>query len=35
LDLVSRPQTAIAKAVQPKPTYQTVAYNHPPIAQLP
>jgi len=34
LDLVSGPQTTVAKATL-KPTYQTVAYNHPPIAQLP
>jgi rare lipoprotein A len=35
LDLVSAPQTNLAKSSQPKPTYQTVAYNRPPIAQLP
>ena len=35
LDVVSRPQILVAKAAQPKPKYQTVAYNHPPVAQLP
>jgi len=35
LDLVSRPETVTAKVAQPKPTYQTVAYNRPPVAQLP
>jgi len=35
LDVVSRPQSSVAKAAQPKSTYQTVAYNRPPIAQLP
>ena len=35
LDLVSRPQTIQAKATPLKSTYQTVAYNRPPIAQLP
>jgi len=35
LDVISRPQTAIAKAAQPKATFQTVAYNRPPVAQLP
>ncbi|HYA25753.1 MAG TPA: septal ring lytic transglycosylase RlpA family protein [Terriglobales bacterium] len=35
LDLVSRPQTVVAKAAQPKPAYQTLAYNRPPVAQLP
>ena len=35
LDLVSRPQVVVAKVARPKPTYQTVAYNHPPVAQLP
>jgi rare lipoprotein A len=35
LDVVSRPQMAVAKAAQPKPTYQTVAYNRPPVAPLP
>ena len=35
LDVVSRPKTVVAKAAQPKPTYQTVAYNRPPVAQLP
>ena len=33
LDLVQ--PTSVAKAGQPKPDYQTVAYNHPPVAQLP
>ena len=33
LDLVEK--TVVAKANQPKPAYQTVAYNHPPVAQLP
>ena len=33
LDLVEK--TIVAKANQPKPAYQTVAYNHPPVAQLP
>jgi peptidoglycan lytic transglycosylase len=33
LDLVEK--TFVAKADQPKPAYQTVAYNHPPVAQLP
>jgi rare lipoprotein A len=33
LDLVD--PTVVAKARQPKPTYQTLAYNHPPVAQLP
>ncbi|HUA15664.1 MAG TPA: septal ring lytic transglycosylase RlpA family protein [Verrucomicrobiae bacterium] len=37
LDLVNQPQVAMAR---PRPadrklTYQTVAYNHPPVAQLP
>jgi len=32
LDLVTPPQ---ANPRQPKPTYQTVAYNHPPVAELP
>ena len=35
LDLVSVPQTTVAKSAQPKPTFQTVAYNRPPVAQLP
>jgi rare lipoprotein A len=35
LDVVSRPQTNVAKLAPPKPTYQTVAYNHPPVAELP
>jgi rare lipoprotein A len=35
LDVVSRPNTVVAKVAQPKPTYQTVAYNRPPVAQLP
>ena len=35
LDVVSRPQTSVAKATQPKPTYQTVALNRLPVAQLP
>jgi rare lipoprotein A len=35
LDLVSRPQTNVAKLAQPKPTYQTMAYNQPPVAELP
>jgi rare lipoprotein A len=33
LDLVEK--TMVAKANQDKPAYQTVAYNHPPVAQLP
>lgn len=33
LDLVE--QTRVAKASQPKPGYPTIAYNHPPVAQLP
>src|ERR1700740_2564996 len=33
LDLV--PPTSVAKANQPKPAYQTIAFNHPPVAQLP
>ena len=33
LDLVG--QTSLAKASQPKPAFQTIAYNHPPVAQLP
>jgi len=33
LDLVET--TSLAKASQPKPAYQTIAYNHPPVAQLP
>ncbi len=33
LDLVEK--TSVAKATQTKPAYQTVAYNHPPVAQLP
>jgi len=33
LDLVE--PTSVAKASQPKPAYQTIAYNHPPVAQLP
>jgi rare lipoprotein A len=33
LDLVE--PTTVAKAKQPKPTYQALAYNHPPVAQLP
>jgi rare lipoprotein A len=32
LDLV---ESKVAKSVSPKPDYQTVAYNHPPVAQLP
>jgi len=35
LDVVSRSEIAVAKAAQPRSTYQTVAYNRPPIAQLP
>jgi rare lipoprotein A len=35
LDLVGGSQTSVAKAAQPKPTLQTVAYNRPPVAQLP
>jgi rare lipoprotein A len=44
LDLVSVPQTTaqakpsaatVAKAAQPKAAYQTVAYNRPPVAELP
>jgi len=33
LDLVQ--STSVAKNRQQKPDYQTVAYNHPPVAQLP
>ena len=33
LDLVEK--TSVATATQAKPAYQTVAYNHPPVAQLP
>ncbi|MBZ5689731.1 MAG: septal ring lytic transglycosylase RlpA family protein [Acidobacteriia bacterium] len=33
LDLVQ--PTSVAKAPQSKPAYQTIAYNHPPVAQLP
>ena len=33
LDLVD--PTVVAKARQPKPAYQTLAFNHPPVAQLP
>jgi rare lipoprotein A len=33
LDLVS--PTTVAKARQTRPAYQTIAYNHPPVAQLP
>jgi len=33
LDLVET--IVVAQANQPKPAYQTVAYNHPPVAQLP
>ena len=33
LDLVQ--QTSVAKASQTKPAYQTIAFNHPPVAQLP
>jgi rare lipoprotein A len=32
LDLVQ--QTSVARASQPKPAYQTIAFNHPPVAQL-
>jgi len=35
LDVVSRPQSSMAKLTQSKPTFQTIAYNHPPVAQLP
>jgi len=35
LDLVSRPPASVAKQAQPKATYQTLAYNRPPVAQLP
>jgi len=45
LDLVNPPQSTVAqakpaqatvaKAAQPKPAYQTMAYNHPPVAPLP
>jgi len=35
LDLVSRPETATAKVTRPRTTFQTVAYNRPPVAQLP
>jgi len=34
LDLVA-PTNNVARATQPKPAYQTIAYNHPPVAQLP
>jgi rare lipoprotein A len=34
LDVVSIPQSNVAKLTQPKPTYQTVAYNRPPIEEL-
>ena len=34
LDLVET-TTVVAKATQSKPAYQTIAYNHPPVAQLP
>jgi peptidoglycan lytic transglycosylase len=34
LDLVSAPETTVAQA-RPKPVYQTVAYNRPPVAPLP
>ena len=33
LDVVDA--AVVAKASQPKPAYQTLAYNHPPVAQLP
>lgn len=33
LDLVN--STVVAKGSQAKPAYQTIAYNHPPVAQLP
>jgi rare lipoprotein A len=33
LDLVQ--STSVAKAPPSKPAYQTIAYNHPPVAQLP
>ena len=33
LDLVST--TSVAKASPTKPAYQTIAYNHPPVAPLP
>jgi rare lipoprotein A len=33
LDLVD--PTVVAKASQSKPAYQTLAFNHPPVAQLP
>ena len=33
LDLVDT--TTVAKTTQSKPAYQTIAYNHPPVAQLP
>jgi rare lipoprotein A len=35
LDLVSQPQSHIAKLTQSKPAYQTIAYNHPSVAELP
>jgi len=35
LDVVSRPKTVVVKTAQPKATYQTVAYNRPPVAHLP
>jgi rare lipoprotein A len=33
LDLVNT--TSVARASQPRPAYQTIAYNHPPVAELP
>jgi len=35
LDLVSQPQTHVAKLTPSKPTYQTIAYNRPAVAELP
>jgi rare lipoprotein A len=35
LDVVGGPQSSMAKAAQSKPAFQTIAYNHPPVAQLP
>ena len=33
LDLVSTPDATVAKAT-PKPAYQTLAYNHPPVVEI-
>ena len=35
LDLVSGPPVNVTKLAQSRPTYQTLAYNRPPVAQLP